>query len=83
MTEPENHTLHLLREIREAIGSLDTRVQRLDSKVDHNHADLTERLDRQRQAVVGEGVLGRYAAAEVEDRLAQIERRLSALERRG
>jgi chaperonin cofactor prefoldin len=80
MAEPENHTLLLLREIRGAIGTLDNRVDSLDKKVDRNHEDLKRRIENLRQAAFGESVLGRYAAAEVEERLSTIESRLSALE---
>ena len=79
MAEPENHTPRLLREIRGAIGtldtkvdSLDTRIDSLDKKADRNHEELKRRL--------GESVLGRYAAGEVEERFSAIESRLSALE---
>jgi hypothetical protein len=75
MAEPDNHTHRLLREIRGAVSALDL-------KVDKNHAELTERIENLRQAAFGESVLGRYAAAEVEDRLAAIEKRLSVLEKR-
>jgi hypothetical protein len=80
MTAPENHTLRLLQDIRGAIGTLDSRVDSLDKKVDRNHDDLKERIENLRQAAFGESVLGRYAAAEVEERLSAIESRLSALE---
>lgn len=83
MAEPDSHAPHLLREIRAAIQALDTRTERVETKVDLNHAEVTERLDRLRQAISGESVLGRYAAAEVEERLAAIEQRLSLLEGRG
>ena len=73
MAAPENHTLRLLQEIRGAVGAL-------DSKVDRNHEELKERIESLRQAAFGESVLGRYAAAEVEERLSAIESRLSALE---
>ncbi len=39
MPEPENHTLLLLREIRGAITTLETRLER---KIDHNHAGFYE-----------------------------------------
>jgi chaperonin cofactor prefoldin len=80
MAAPENHTLRLLQDIRGAIGTLDSRVDSLDKKVDRNHEDLKERIENLRQAAFGESVLGRYAAAEVEERLSAIESRLSALE---
>ena len=82
MADPENQTLHVLRDLRAAIESLDSRVQRLDGKVDRNHGDLRSRLDNIRQAVNGESVLGRYAAAEVEERLKSLETRVKALETR-
>ena len=82
MPDPENQTLHVLRDLRAAIESLDSRVQRLDGKVDRNHGDLRSRLDNIRQAVNGESVLGRYAAAEVEERLEPLETRVKALETR-
>jgi hypothetical protein len=80
MAAPENHTLRLLQEIRGAIGVIDDRVDALDKKVDRNHEELKERIESLRQAAFGESVLGRYAAAEVEERLSAIESRLSALE---
>ncbi len=82
MADPENQTLHVLRDLRAAIESLDSRVQRLDGKVDRNHGDLRSRLDNIRQAVNGESVLGRYAASEVEERLESLETRVKALETR-
>ncbi|MEZ5787017.1 MAG: hypothetical protein R3D62_11255 [Xanthobacteraceae bacterium] len=75
MAEPENHTLHLLREIRE-------QIMRLDRKIENNHVEVTERLNGLRMATTGESVLGRYAAAEVDERLDNLERRIAALEAR-
>lgn len=76
MGEPENHTLHLLREIRGAIGTLDTRVDSLDKKIDRNHEELKRRIENIRQAAFGQSALGLYAAGEVEERLSAIESRL-------
>lgn len=73
MSEPENQTLRILREIRLALT-------RMDEKIDRNHDDTRSRMDSIRQVLAGESVLGRYAAAEVEERLEAIEKRLSALE---
>ncbi|MGE0751583.1 MAG: hypothetical protein AB7K64_13485 [Variibacter sp.] len=75
MAEPENQTLHLLRDIRDS-------VRVVDEKVDHVHDDLTQRLKSLQQAMIGESVLGRYTVAEVEERLDAIEKRLSILEQR-
>jgi polyhydroxyalkanoate synthesis regulator phasin len=74
MAEPENQTLHILRELREALKSLDI-------KVDRGFGEMKSRMDNIRQALNGESVLGRYAAAEVEDRLEAIEKRLDDLEK--
>jgi tetrahydromethanopterin S-methyltransferase subunit G len=52
------------------------------SKVDERFDRLETRIENIKQAAFGEFVLGRYAAAEVEERLEQIERRLEALEGR-
>jgi hypothetical protein len=68
MAEPENQTLRLLRDIREAIRALDQKtegnINSLDAKIDRIHEDLKERIERVRQAAFGESVLGRYAAAD-------------------
>jgi hypothetical protein len=86
MAEPVNHTLHVLREFREEfrefVAKTDKSFDTLDKKVDRNHAELKERIENLRQAAFGESVLGRYAAAEVEERLSAIESRLSTLEQR-
>ena len=84
MPEPVNHTLHVLREFREEfrefVVKTDKSFDTLEKKVDRNHQELKERIENLRQAAFGESVLGRYAAAEVEERLSAIEGRLSALE---
>src|SRR5258708_15183970 len=49
MAEPENHILRLLREIRGAIGTVDTRVDSLDKKVDRNHEELKQRIENLRR----------------------------------
>jgi hypothetical protein len=76
MAEPVNHTLHVLREFRDEFKTFVT-------KADRNHEELKERIENLRQAAFGESVLGRCAAAEVEERIAALERRVSALESRG
>jgi hypothetical protein len=86
MAERVNHTLHVLREFREEFREFATKTDRrfdtLEKKVDGSHEELKQRIENLRQAAFGESVLGRYAAAEVEERLAAIEGRLSALEQR-
>jgi chaperonin cofactor prefoldin len=82
MTDPENQTLRVLRDIRGAVKSMDQRLTVLTDKVDKNQDDLRSRIDNLRPAINGESVLGRYAAAEVEERLEALEKRISALEGR-
>lgn len=74
MAEPGNHTLHILREFREEFRAFRDQTAA-------NFDDVRSRMDNLRQAVNGESVLGRYAAAEVEERPGEIERRLTALEK--
>ena len=73
MVEPESMILVLLREIR---TEMSTRFDTMDGRFDR----LEKRVDNIRQAMLGESVLGRYAVAEVEERLERIEKRLEALE---
>jgi hypothetical protein len=86
MAEPENHTLRLLRDIRAVIESmnanLDRRFDEQDKKNEQNYQDLRERIERIRHAPFGESVLGRHVAADVEERLIAIEKRLSLLDQR-
>jgi hypothetical protein len=79
MAEPENQTLRLLRELRDDIKTLDRKVNALDAKVDRNHEEVKERIDRLRQAMVGESILGRYATAEFEERLSAVEQEIADL----
>jgi hypothetical protein len=76
MAEPENHTLHLLQEFREEFRSL-------RSDFDAFRAVTEERFGELTKLFAGESVLGRYAAAEVEERLRTSERRVTALEETG
>jgi polyhydroxyalkanoate synthesis regulator phasin len=75
MAEPENQTLRILRDIREAIKAA-------EKKSDKRFDAIESRLDNIRQAMNGESVLGRYAAAEVDERLDALEKRVKALEGR-
>ena len=67
MAEPESHTLRLLLESRQEF-------KEFRENTNENFSELARSLRR-------ESVLGRYAAAAVEQRLMAIEKRLSALER--
>jgi len=80
MTEPEDHTLRLLREIRKVIRSTDQKVGKLDAKIDTVHGDLKIGIEALTQALAGEMAANRYTAGGVEQRLANVERRLLVLE---
>ncbi|MEA2952613.1 MAG: hypothetical protein QOJ96_2133 [Alphaproteobacteria bacterium] len=82
MSDPENHTVRLLREFRKEFKDFNLRFDDFRKQTDKNFGHLGERLDSLGQAVIGESVLGRYAAAEVEERLDALEKRLSTLEKR-
>lgn len=73
MAEPNDLILPLLREMRAESASFREEMR-------SEMADLKKRLENVRQAAFGESVLGRYAAAEVEERIEAIEKRLAALE---
>lgn len=83
MADPENQTLRILREIRAAMKSLDGKVSSGFEGVDVRFGKLESRLDNIFQALNGESILGRYAVAEVDERLEKIEQRLAALENAG
>jgi hypothetical protein len=80
MTEPESHTLHLLREIRDDIQKVDRKVDTLDRKVDSSHDDLKLGIDGFSQTLSGEIADRIYRDGGIERRIAEIERRLAALE---
>lgn len=80
MAAPENHTLHLLREIRGDIQQVDQKVESLHRKVERNHTELKDLIDGLAQTLAGEIAARTYASGGMERRLADIERRLAALE---
>ncbi len=80
MSEPENHTLHLLQELREDVQKIDRKIDALDRKVDAYHGVMQERVGSITQALAGEIAANRYINGGVEQRLADIEKRLSAIE---
>ncbi len=83
MADPQDMILPLLREMRAEMTSGFLEVRRKFDAVDARFDRLEKRFDNLREAVNGESVLGRYAAAEVEERLEAIEKRLAALEKTG
>jgi len=96
MAEPENHTLRLLREIREQgedtrksvdglrqdFAGLRREFDDLRKEAVQGFEHLGERMEHLGRLVRGESVLGRYAAADVDERLETLEKRVSALEDR-
>ncbi|MGU3541925.1 hypothetical protein [Methylobacterium sp. A52T] len=83
MAEPQDMIVPLLKEMR---AEMRAGFERIDHKLEEHDArfdKLERRFDNLREAVNGESVLGRYAAAEVEGRLEAIEKRLTALEKAG
>ncbi|KQP10651.1 hypothetical protein ASF28_05945 [Methylobacterium sp. Leaf99] len=80
MAEPQDMILPLLREIRADLKAGFDRVDRKLEQHDARFDKLECRFDNLREAVNGESVLGRYAAAQFEERLEAIEKRLAVLE---
>ena len=84
MAEPESMILPLLREIRaemqSRLESIERRVETGFAAVDTRFDALENKIESVKQATFGESVLGRYAAAEVEERFEKVEQRLRALE---
>jgi hypothetical protein len=75
MNEPENHTLQPLREFREEF-------REYRREFNEFRATAAERFDELVKLFAGETVLARYAAADVDKRLASLEERLESVERR-
>jgi polyhydroxyalkanoate synthesis regulator phasin len=82
MAEPENQTLRLLRELREQGEATRADLTNLRSDVHEGFESVSERLKNLQQAMIGESVLGRYTVAEVEERLQNLEQRVSTLEKK-
>ncbi len=72
MAEPQDMILPLLREIRTEIEDLGRSTERQFESVVDRLERVEGRLGNIREAINGESVLGRYAAAEVEERLESI-----------
>jgi len=84
MVDPESHTLRLLREFRQEF-------KEFHKEFSEFRADTDARFDELTKLFAGKSVLGRYAAADVDQRLQALEKRaagtkvddkLSALEKR-
>ncbi len=83
MAEPESHTLRLLQEFRREFSDYRKEFHDFrDNEFKPFREETNARFDELTRLFAGESVLGRYAAAAVEERLTSVENRLSALERR-
>jgi hypothetical protein len=91
MAEPENHTLRLLQEFREEFsefradfnafrGATLSEIADFRSETADQLAEIKQSTVSLTRAVAGEIVQGRYMTAGVDQKFAEIERRLSALE---
>ena len=85
MAEPENQTLRLLRELPDQNKSLQSEMldqnNSLRSEMREGFDNISDRLKNLQQAMIGESILGRYTVAEVEERLNDLEQRISKLEK--
>ena len=82
MAEPTDMILPLLREMRTEMKDRFDNIDRKLAQHDEQFEKIERRFGNIREAINGESVLGRYAAAEVEERLEAIEKRLATLESR-
>ena len=82
MAEPENHTIRLLQEIRQQGTTLENRIDGLSKQVDNGFDEVKKRMDSLHKAINAESILGRYAVADVEERLISLENRMAKLEKR-
>jgi phage shock protein A len=84
MSEPESHTLVLLREMREEmraqIRAVREDIRKLDRKFDANLADIRERTNSLTLSLAGELASRAYTHGGVERRFEEIENRLAAPE---
>jgi chaperonin cofactor prefoldin len=82
VTEPRDLIPTLLRDMREHMDrrfdAMDKRFDASDERMDK----LEKGLASVRQALAGESLLGRYAVAEVDERLDALEKRIAKLEKR-
>jgi len=81
MAEPEGHTLRLLREFRQEFADYRKEFSEFRRSTDERFDRSDERFDELTRLFAGESVLGRYAAGDVEKRLASLEQRVAAMER--
>jgi hypothetical protein len=74
MADPVDMIIPMLREMREEMREGFARVW-------EEFAGVHKRLEAQKDALTGETILGRYAAKEVEERLAKLEQEVAELRR--
>ncbi len=82
MADAKDMSLPMLKELREEMRGGFKELRDGQSVIAKRMEKLEGRFENLRDAVNRESILGRYAVAEVENRLDAIEKRLSALEKR-
>lgn len=82
MAEPENFVVTLLREMRREMNDRFDAIDKRFENVGARFSEQDKKLESIRQALKAETILGRYAVADVDDRLEAIEKRLDTLESR-
>jgi phage shock protein A len=83
MAEPKDMIMPMLIEMREEMRKAFDHVEKRFLNMDKRFDRVEKRLDAQKDAFAGESILGRYAAKEVDDRLAALERDVAELRARG
>jgi hypothetical protein len=83
VADPQDMIVPLLREMRSDIAASRDDVRAGFATINARLDKLERRFNNLREAVNGESVLGRYAAAMVEERLDARERRMAEIETRG
>lgn len=77
MSDPDNHTLRLLKKLRVDIAEvkrdLTKTIGSLEAKMEERSQSVDKRLDAVKQIAYAESILSRYAVIDVEGRLMRIE----------
>ena len=73
MSEPDNPALRLLKKLRDDIAGVKAEMRSGFETVDRRIEAMDKKLESVKQAAFGESILGRYAVAEVEERLLKLE----------
>lgn len=80
MSEPENLTLRFPREFREEMSAFHRDFVEFRDQTTKDHERFDKQIESLRKIWMGETVVARYAALNVEGRLESIEKRLRLVE---